>query len=479
MDIEIPRLAEENPWWRSKSAPPESGLARRRPYGRFARLSLGPGGGQPVILQGMRKVGKTVMLKQVIGEAVSGGAYSPGNVCYANMEAALLSGVRPSTLARKFRAGSRAGKPCLVVLDEIQNCEDWQGDLARIAGGRKGTRVVAACSIAPALKRQGTGGRKGRLLRLRLSPLSFHEFCLVREDWNGRLPGTADEARTERLGRDDVARLNELFVDYINFGCYPGPAFDDGFSRDGDFGLNILDDDLFAKHAADYGISAGHRMLPVLRHIARNEAQEIALDKLAKNTGITRPTVNKYLEFLKAAFLVRQVTNFDAERGEPADRSPYKYVLESPAMHRAFSGRASLKGSEAGHRVEATVISQHRAPLLEGMAGDAMQVNYCRLVDSGREREVDLVHSNPAREVTRLAEVKWSDNTGSLDRAKGNLEFFHRRLRKARRFEGVFCTTRSVYHEAKDSNVRFLPTSQYCLSLGLDSLEGAPGTASG
>lgn len=471
MDIEIPQLAEENPWWRNKAAPPECGLARRQPYVRFAQLALGPGAGQPVVLQGMRKVGKTVMLKQLIGEAVSGGAYSPGNVCYANMEAALLSGVRPSTLARKFRAGSRAGRPCLVVLDEIQNCEDWQGDLARIAGGRKGVRIVAACSIAPALKRQGTGGRKRRLLRLRLSPLSFHEFCLVREDWNGRLPGTADEARTERLDRDDVARLNELFVDYINFGCYPEPAFDAGFSRDGDFGLNILDDDLFTKHAADYGISAGHRMLPVLRHIARNEAQEIALDKLAKNTGITRPTINKYLEFLKAAFLVRQVTNFDAGRG--GDRYPYKYVLESPAMHRAFSGRTSLSGSAAGHRIEATVISQCQAPPVEGDPGAAPPVRYCRLTDNGREREVDLVHTNAAREVTRLAEVKWSDNTGSLDRAKGNLEHFHRTLRKARGFEGVFCTTKSVYHDAKDSNVTFLPTSQYCLSLGMDGLEGA------
>lgn len=474
METYFSLLGEDNPWWNGNILPPEIGLDRRLPYEQFKDLALNQKNRRSIVLLGQRRVGKTVMLKQLIGDAVTKGIVVPRNVCFASMDKALLSGVLPSELTREFRTKTDPGKPCLIVLDEIQKCEDWQSELKSLTDNQRDCKFVVACSVAPALKRISAESGQGRFLKCNLPPLSFHEFCWFRGGWKENLPDTASGVRSARLGKDEVGLLNGLFLDYLNFGSYPEATFDDGFTSDQNFGFNILDDDLFTKYAVDCGISPDNRLLPLLRHIAESDAQEISLENLASNTKVRIATLYKYLEYLKAAFLIRQVAKYDANMKDMGKNPGYKFVLESPSMHRAFTGRTRLDGRKAGHRVEAAVISQHQVLNCRSKNYVAEKVRFCRFTNHYKERKVDMVHANLVREVIRLAEIKWSDKPSILDGARRNLEFFHRKHKKAENYEGAFCTTKSTYHETKDRVVTFLPTSQYCLSLGMDCLEKAP-----
>lgn len=474
MVIDLSLLGEDNPWWSDYVVPPECDLERRLPYEQFKELALNLKNRRSLVMLGPRRVGKSVMLMQLIGDAITSGLIVPQNVCFAEMDKGLLQGVRPSELTREFRTRAEPGKPCLIVLDEIQKCSDWQTDLKSLTDRRRDCKFVVSGSIASALKRASSESGQGRFLKCTLPPLSFHEFCWLRGGWKEKLPNTASEIRKARLKQEEINSLNDNFIDYLNFGSYPESALDKEFTSDQDFGINLIDDDLFTKYAVDYGISSNNRLLPLLRHIAESEAQEISLEKLATKTRVQIPTLYKYLDFLKAAFLIRQVAKFDAGLGELVKHPAYKFVLESPSMHRAFTGRTRLEGREAGHRVEAAAISQYQVLHFRSKNYVAAKVHYCRYMYNRKEREVDMVHTNLVREVTRLAEIKWSDKTNSLDGARRNLEFFHRKYKRAEDYEGAFCTTRSTYHDPKDSIVTFLPTSQYCLSLGMDNLETAP-----
>src|SRR5262245_22265401 len=123
-DIRI-RLQRDNPWWADpKAMIPEAAYPRRVYFSPFKALALNFDVRRATVLLGPRRVGKTVILKQLIHEAIDAGVVEPRAVLYASVDTPVYSGISLQTFLDLMPRDAPSRR--LVIFDEIQYLSDWE-----------------------------------------------------------------------------------------------------------------------------------------------------------------------------------------------------------------------------------------------------------------------------------------------------------------------------------------------------------------
>jgi uncharacterized protein len=114
-DIKL-RVERDNPWWADPAALiPEASYPRRVYFEPFKRLALDLDVRRATVLLGPRRVGKTVMTKQLISEAIRGG-FNATSILYASIDAPIYSHMLLEHFLRFMPTNSASAG--LVIFDE-------------------------------------------------------------------------------------------------------------------------------------------------------------------------------------------------------------------------------------------------------------------------------------------------------------------------------------------------------------------------
>src|SRR6516165_1721144 len=117
------RIERDNPWWGDPGFAIREATFRRRVYfDPFKALALNPAVQRAAVLLGPRRVGKTVMLRQLIHEAIESGTDAQ-SILYASIDAPIYSRV-PLEKFLEFLP-VKAGN-ALAIFDEIQYLKNWE-----------------------------------------------------------------------------------------------------------------------------------------------------------------------------------------------------------------------------------------------------------------------------------------------------------------------------------------------------------------
>jgi uncharacterized protein len=117
-DIHL-RIQRDNPWWTDGQATiPESTYPRRVYFASFKALALNREVRRATILLGPRRVGKTVIIKQLIHEAILAGT-DHKSILYASIDAPIYSGMSLEHFL-EFLPNDTSHKSKMVIYDEIQ-----------------------------------------------------------------------------------------------------------------------------------------------------------------------------------------------------------------------------------------------------------------------------------------------------------------------------------------------------------------------
>lgn len=465
-----------NPWWAGNAIPEEHLFEHRRfLYHRVERLAFSPKDACATVVHGPRRAGKTVLLKQLIGSALSSGRFPSQNVIYAPMQHSFLNGVPLWELAAQIRKASVSGKPVLLALDEIQFRPGWEDELKDLAGNSKGTKAVACASIRAEPDRIEAAGEADGLRRFQLPPLLFCEHLDVAGKWPSGLPKDPGQALSAKLDHDEVKKLNEDFVDYVNYGAVAetirpsGPSGSCKAYRPG----HVPDNELFNSYASLCGISNPAGLFALFGFVARNNCREITMESARSGTGLDHETAIKYLDYLEGCCLIRQVPKLGSAMRRLRRNPSRKCLLVHPSMHGLFNGPVSAGKEGFKNAVEAAVFTQ----FVEGKYVPGpyrTKAYYCSYRRGSSECKADMVlMSRKTSYLNRMCQVTWSDDRDELERAAGHLSTISKRKRKAKSYGGSYCTTKSTYGEGPHGNVAFLPTSQFSAALGLESMQAA------
>ena len=454
----VARLRVDNPWW---SGPIDQTLSpynfRRRAYYEALKRLIARPINRAVILLGARRVGKTTLIRQLIGEVSASGEVGP--ILFASVDTPTYSGLPLQKFLDFFESecphDSSASR--LIVFDEIQYLSDWERHLKELVDRYPATKFLASGSAGAALKRKSDESGAGRFTDFSLPPLTFAEFLVFRDlEEELIFEEQVDDGRLQ-YRTTDIEKLNRNFIDYVNFGGYPevvvAPELQADITRT--VGRDIVDKVLLRDLPSLYGIQNIPELNRLFTMLAFNTGQEVSLDALSQNSGVAKNTIGRYLEYLETAFLIFRVRRIDDSARHFKRQRGFKVYLTNPSMRAALFGPV-LDGERAmGALAETAAFCQWlHSP-------DIRNLHYARW----RDGEVDVVRLDPATMKPSWAyDVKWSDRPKDRpDELRSLVGLAHRTGLK---LVGVSTRTVSTTSTIDGVEIHLFPLALQCYRLG-------------
>lgn len=231
-------LRRLNPWWEGKPGP-ELPAFHRWPFSRL-RQSLTSGLAPATVLRGPRRVGKTVLLRQIIESLLAEGV-SPNRLLYVSFdELPTLEGIAEPVLAiarwhedqvlkSSFNIAAREGHIAFLFFDEVQNLEAWAPQMKSLVDN---STVRAFVTGSSSLRiEEGRDSLAGRITTMDLGPLLLREIAELRYGeriqpvWaeNGADVLTRREFWLEAIerGRREQGLRRKAFAAFSERGAYP------------------------------------------------------------------------------------------------------------------------------------------------------------------------------------------------------------------------------------------------------------------
>ena len=456
------RIKRDNFWWNDPTQIfPEATHPRRVYFPSFKALALDYKVKRASVLLGPRRVGKTFMIKQLIHDAIVAGT-DPHSILFVSIDTPLYSNMPLESFLKYMPNGADAPNS-VVVFDEIQYLKDWERHLKDLVDNYGNIKFIATGSAAAALRLKSRESGAGRFSEYILPPLTFHEFLMFMKRVDDLIEDPVDRSGigVDRFYRTtDINILNNLFVDYLNYGGYPEAVLNEQIRSNSEqyISNDIVNKVLLNDLPSLYGIKDITELKKISSFLAYNTGNEASLQDVCQGTESTKPTIKKYVEYLESAFLILKLSNVDDNCKSLLRERNFKVYLNNPSMRAALFGPVLANDSaKIGHLAEAAVFSQWQHAL------DFGDLRYARW-DEG---EVDVVLlDKAAQKPLWVGEIKWSDRFGrNKYEVTGKIRAF---MARHKGINSAFFTSRTISENfiANGKSITVVPTAIYCYSVG-------------
>ena len=400
------------------------------------------------------------MVKQLIHDAIKDG-FNPDAILYAAMDTPVYAGVTLEQFLDIFPKG-KASDYRLVFFDEIQYLSNWEVHLKNLVDNYPNTKFIALGSAAAALKLKSAESGAGRFSDFMLPPLTFYEFLNFLNEENQLIDVNEKENGLREYVAKDIEKLNNRFVDYLNFGGYPEAVLNIQIRENSEQFIrnDIIDKVLLKDLPSLYGINDIQQLNKLFSFLAYNAGTEASLENISQKSGVSKPTIRRYIEYLESAFLIIKLPTVDENCKTLQRQRNFKVYLNNPSMRAALFGTVGVdEPDKIGHLAESAIFSQWQH------SQQFRQLRYARWKNEG---EVDVVYLAPDKpKPLWIGEISWSDDVaskyGDATRSIAALLKHHKKT-----IQAAFLTTKTLTTATQIEGVRVLihPTALYCYLVG-------------
>lgn len=251
--------------------------------------------GKVVIIYGPRRVGKTTLIKKIL-ESESNFIFVSGDDVFTQK---ILSSQSIDQLKRFI------GTKDLLVIDEAQEIPLIGMNLKLIVDHIPHVRVMATGSSAFDLANKTGEPLTGRKYTLKMFPISQIE----------------------------LSRLENLTTTYANletrliFGSYPEVVIFQNDEEKKAYLFELVSSYLLKDILMFEDVKKSKKMIDLLILIAFQIGKEVSLSELALNLGISKSTVERYLDLLEKVFIIVNIRGFSRNlRNEVTKTSRYYFI---------------------------------------------------------------------------------------------------------------------------------------------------------
>lgn len=273
-------------------------------------------------IYGSRGVGKTTLLLQIASSA----GLKDDEILYISCDHPLISALSLFELTQEFV--KYGGK--LILIDELHEATNFEQELKSIYDFLD-VRVLFSGSSAIKLTNPSFARRYGMY---HLPILSFREFLelsfgksLKSYSFEEMLSNHVDIANLIIEKMQDE-RILKSFQNYLDFGAYP--FYFESKDRYNQMVLDTINTILYSDLGSMYSISSEKIVAfkKLLISICRSSPLELSMDALARNVGISKATLYKYIEQLHKAELLRHIT-YDGKRYKSMQKPDKLYLANT------------------------------------------------------------------------------------------------------------------------------------------------------
>ena len=232
------------------------------------------------VVVGVRRSGKSTILRQVLFSLVKNHHVNPRNILFINFEDPrlinLLDNNQLFNFVDSFRAKTDKNQRAYVVLDEIQNLSGWESILRTLHDQESNLKFYITGSSAQLLNRELGAKLSGRYLKTEVFPLSFNEF--------------------NKFTKLDINN-------YIEIGGFPDPVLtknpDTREQLLRDYYDSILIRDIAIRHKIKDEIKLRRLAAQIFSAISKQASSY----RLSRDLGISSDTVLQYFSYIEDAYL--------------------------------------------------------------------------------------------------------------------------------------------------------------------------------
>jgi predicted AAA+ superfamily ATPase len=252
---------------------------------------------QVSIVTGMRRTGKTTLIKQILADCF------PTNSIYIDLERLdnrmlFRENNYDNILSALKQRGIRFDKKVTIAIDEAQHLPELPS-VVKYFYDTYDIKFLISGSSSYYLKNLFTESLAGRKKIFELYPLDFGEFLTFKS-----VPWSAMVFPQPSFDINEYNRLKSLYEEYIEFGGFPEVVLQDkGLDK-----TDLLDDIISSyimidiKWLADFRNEANIRNLIAM--LASRAGTKLDIAKIAALTGISKPTVTSYVELFEKTYLI-------------------------------------------------------------------------------------------------------------------------------------------------------------------------------
>lgn len=407
-------LRQYNPWWRSPAAIKEESKPQKRlAYYEALKMLTHKTIRRFTILSGVRRVGKTTIMYQIIERLIEDGV-NPRNIFYATFDNPILKLVNVENVLSIYESLYPAEGIKYVFFDEIQYTENWELWMKVIYDSRKDIRLIATGSASPILEKGGTDSGTGRWSVLKIPTMSFYEYCKLLELQEPELPkgiriSELVSMTHAELG-DLISRFSSLqnhFNRYLTIGGFPELVLSD----DDLYAQRMLREDVVDKVIKRdvltlFNIRSPLLMEKLFLYLCMNSTEIFNATTAAKeleNTSVA--TIDSYIHALEMSNLIYLAKPMDVGSKGALKGRPKIFIADAAIRNAVLMVDDVLSDErELGAMVE-TAVYKH---IVSFYQGSTAQLGYFRKAKDN-QKEVDVVIELPRQKI--LCEVKYRNNS--------------------------------------------------------------------
>ena len=268
------------------------------PRALLDRLTRAVAPGKVVVLYGPRQVGKTTLLRRYMRE------HDPEALFVSGEDPPVREQLEGQSVARlvSFVGGRRT-----LIVDEAQRLREVGLILKLLVDHVEGLRVIATGSSSfdlAAATGEPLTGRKKTLLLLPLAQLEL-----------GAIEGPHETS----------ARLPTRLV----YGSYPEVALLDSDEERALRLRELVSSYLFRDVLQVEGVRHSSRLLRLVQLVAHQIGAEVSLNELGTQLGLSKNTVDRYLDLLEKCFVLYSRGGFSRNRRKEISRSRRYYFYDN------------------------------------------------------------------------------------------------------------------------------------------------------
>ncbi|MBI1193288.1 MAG: AAA family ATPase [Bacteroidetes bacterium] len=232
-----------------------------------------------VMLLGPRRVGKTVLLEQIIKKS------KEPHLLLNGEDLAAQELLERRTIAHYKSTFSSIS---LLVIDEAQKIPDIGAKLKLIVDHVEGLKILVSGSSSFDLQQHTGEPLTGRKITLNLFALAEQEYDSI----------------------ENILERKDKLHDRLVYGNYPELLSIMSNTGKAAYLRELVNDYLLKDILAIDGIRASDKMLALLKLIAFQVGQEVSHQELGRQLNMSKNTVEKYLDLLAKLFVIYRIGGF-------------------------------------------------------------------------------------------------------------------------------------------------------------------------
>lgn len=325
-----------------------------------------------VLIFGARRVGKTVLMRQLISNFNGKTLFLNGE----DYDALALLNEQTISNYRHLLDGVD-----LLAIDEAQNIPEIGSKLKLIVDEITGIKVIASGSSSFDLLNKTGEPLVGRSTSFLLTPFSQREI----------------------QQKENVLETRQNLELRLIYGSYPEVVTLTGYENKADYLKDIVGAYLLKDILSIDGIKNSGKMKELLRLIAFQLGNEVSYDELGRQLGMSKNTVEKYLDLLSKVFIVYRLGAFSRNLRKEVSKAGKWYFYDNGIRNALIGNFNSLAvRQDSGALWENYIISER----IKSNSNSRLnkEFYFWRTYDG---QEIDLIEESSDSLIA--LEFKWSD----------------------------------------------------------------------